>query len=256
MLTAIHERSGHKVEADAAHKEDAPFLCPACGQVAILKKGRIVCHHFAHKPPVTCDYGSGETEQHRLAKKEIAAALREKKHVKSVEIERRLGPVVADVYCEYVAFTSLAIEVQISKLTMQQIIERTNAYYDLGITVLWLVPWRDELNLKRFSPHQYEKWLHVLNYGRVYYWVGGTEVLPVHFGDFMLWKDPTDFGGGYFYASKRYRTPDPSPTRLDFISQFHAVERGPEEIGRYALPSRCIAIDGGEPWWKTRAASQ
>ena len=52
-------------------KEDGPFFCPSCRGKVILKKGRIKIPHFAHKPPVTCIYGKGESEIHYKAKLEI-----------------------------------------------------------------------------------------------------------------------------------------------------------------------------------------
>lgn len=56
-----------RIEArEAARGPD--YRCPECGRMVILKKGRIVTHHFAHKPPVDCAWGRGESHAHREAK--------------------------------------------------------------------------------------------------------------------------------------------------------------------------------------------
>lgn len=35
------------------------FHCPNCKTQVILRKGALVAHNFAHKPPVTCSWASG-----------------------------------------------------------------------------------------------------------------------------------------------------------------------------------------------------
>lgn len=70
MLTAIRSDS-QKTLAQDANKIDAPFTCPECNKNVILRKGLIKTPHFAHKPPVTCQYGQGESEEHRKCKQAI-----------------------------------------------------------------------------------------------------------------------------------------------------------------------------------------
>lgn len=36
------------------------FFCKDCLKEVVLKKGRVRAHHFAHKSPVTCQYGIGK----------------------------------------------------------------------------------------------------------------------------------------------------------------------------------------------------
>jgi competence protein CoiA len=82
MLCAIRQRDRKKVAAWDQVKTDGPFSCPLCIEEMILKKGTIKDHHFAHKPSITCEYGSGETEQHRECKLTIYERLR--RHRRSV----------------------------------------------------------------------------------------------------------------------------------------------------------------------------
>ena len=97
MLCAIRQRDRHKVAAWDQQKSDGPFSCPLCVEETILKKGTMKVHHFAHKPPITCEYGRGETEQHRECKLTIFEGLRGHQRFRDVEIERSMGTVRPDV---------------------------------------------------------------------------------------------------------------------------------------------------------------
>lgn len=249
MLSAIQTLFETKImAADADRQWDAPFSCPACGSPVILKQGRIITPHFAHKPPVTCEYGLGESEQHRIIKTEIFNALRD--HGKAaVELEKRLGPAITDIYFETKSGQKIAVEVQISKLTMDKIIARTMTYHQLGVYVLWLVPWKDELNERRYSPSQYEKWLHVLNFGKVYYHLEGLEVVPVHFAPYELevpesgYYDSTgnyNGFGGYKRKSKRYRTPIQDEDTVNIATDFQSRTTVKRDFGGFSIPSARI----------------
>ena len=157
-------------------KEDGPFFCPSCRGKVILKKGRIKIPHFAHKPPVTCIYGKGESEIHYKAKLEIRDELerRFKKGKYNIEVEKFLGKVRPDVYFEKSDKSQkFAIEIQKSNLTIETIEKRTKEYNNLGIYVLWLPLYSEreiQLREEQFRPKSWEKWLHTLNYGAIYYW--------------------------------------------------------------------------------------
>lgn len=247
MLTATQKATNSKVEAAFVRRTDAPFLCPACKKLVILKQGRMTTHHFAHKPHSTCTYGSGESEQHRRAKHEIAASLRAA-GIQGVEIEKDFRKVRADVYCLWRG-RQLAFEVQISRLTMDQIYERTAAYQKLGIAVMWIVPWSERLTDK-YAPKQYEQWLHALNFGRVYYWQGGLNFVAVHYGKYMLYKEDWNGYGGFQYASKRYRWPEPLSEQLNFLNDFQYCEREQGNFGKLTLPKATIVQDNRPTWWR------
>src|SRR6185369_16980461 len=97
MLCAIRQRDSQKVVAWDQQKSDGPFSCPLCVAETILRKGTMKVHHFAHKPPLTCEYGRGETECHRECKTAIYEALRRHRGFRDVEIERSVGTVRPDV---------------------------------------------------------------------------------------------------------------------------------------------------------------
>jgi competence protein CoiA len=133
MLSAIRRSDNKKVLAREEVKNNQPFFCPECNNDTILKKGRIKVHHFAHKPPVTCEYGLGETEQHRRCKMEIYDGLVCHSRFANCEIERGMGTVRPDIYA-CMDGIQIAIEVQLSTLTLENIIYRTSEYAKRGST--------------------------------------------------------------------------------------------------------------------------
>src|SRR4028119_1852210 len=250
MITSIRSSDGQKVVARDSQKQDSPFFCPKCQNETILRKGRVKVHHFAHKPPVVCQYGQGESEFHRVCKQTIFDCLNQDKSVIACELEKDLGNVVPDIYFE-IYTVKVAIEVQISSLTMSKIIDRTEEYNRLGIYVLWLPVFGDALEAERYAPKQWEKWLHAAYYGRVYYWLDGLNVAAVHFDEYQLWVEESSWyssdgdemsAGGYFKRSKRYRTPNHGLT-LNILQEFQATSRQGWEGGDIFVPKCKIWTD-------------
>ena len=179
MLVAL--RNTESVVAQDVTKEDGPFTCPWCEGLAIVKHGLLKVSHFAHKSNQGCEYSGNESELHKRCKLEIYNALK----LREVEthLEYKLDGIRPDIY---IPSKNVGVEIQLSNLNLKQMIHRTKIYHQLGIGVLWVTI--SESSLER----SYENWekpakawenfLHTLYYGRVYYWVGGLNVLPVHFG--------------------------------------------------------------------------
>lgn len=184
MMTAIRQLDGRKVGAWEVDKNERPFLCPCCSEVVTLRRGGIKAPHFAHQPPVTCEYGTGESEEHRRCKISIYEALVAHPCVSKCEVERDLGAVRPDVSA-YINNVPVAIEVQASNLTLQKIRQRTEEYARRGIYVLWLPIYKESLKRELYSPRPWEHWLHEAYFGRVYYWLEGLRIQPVHFRDYF-----------------------------------------------------------------------
>jgi competence protein CoiA len=183
MLTATRESDGQKVAAWEAQREDAPFLCFCCRQRVRLKRGEIKAPHFAHVPPVTCEYGTGESEAHRLCKIALYENLSRDPCVRKCEMERDLGTVRPDVSA-YINDVPVALEVQLSNLSLVKIQHRTLEYARKGIYVLWLPLYTSALKRELYAPRPWERWLHATYFGRVYYWLAGLKIVPVHFRDY------------------------------------------------------------------------
>lgn len=183
MLTAIRELDAQKVGAWEADKADKPFRCFCCREIVILRKGGVRAAHFAHQPPVTCEYGTGESEEHRRCKIAIYESLANHPRVSKCEIERNLGTVRPDVSA-YISGAPVAIEVQLSSLSLAKIRYRTAEYARKGIYVLWLPLYTQVLRQDLYHPRPWECWLHAAYFGRVYYWLEGLKIMPVHFRDY------------------------------------------------------------------------
>lgn len=215
MLSA-HNSSDQVVIAWEVSKHDGPFTCPECHHAVLLKKGTIKIHHFAHVPPINCAYGVGESELHRRAKATIYQCLLAHSQITKLQLERSLGEVRPDISF-YFNSIPIAIEVQISTLSLHQIIQRTEAYTRKNIYVLWTPPFDPKIAKEnRYSPKIWEKFLHALYFGKIFYWLADDLLQPVVYDSYTIdvpvssWYEEGGeerSEGGYSYYSKRYRTP-------------------------------------------------
>ena len=215
MLAAnIAPETSESIIARAAQKSDAPFFCPECGAEVILRQGNRRIPHFAHKPPVTCEYGSGETEAHRQCKIAIfdelrAAGVR-------CELEKSLPGARPDIFFFWNQEVPCAIEVQRSDLSVEILALRTQRYHELGVFVLWLRLFDNRLGEAMYAPRPWEMWLHAAYFGRIYCWKDSLRIQPVSLAsitrqeDYRTWYAPGDgearLSGGQ-RTLKRYRKP-------------------------------------------------
>ena len=256
MLTALRSADNAKLLARAASKAEAPFVCPACHREVVLHKGLIRVHHFAHKARVTCRLGVGETEDHLLTKLSLFDALRAEPNVQDVELEKRFGTCVADVYA-VISGVPVAIEIQRSALAVGEITARTAAYHRLGIAVLWIGIPNGDLGLSRYSPAAWERWCHAAYFGRVYYWAGGQTLRPVHYAPLALrvaessWRKNGQVfsGGGYDRRSKRWRAPQAGKPVL-VSDGFRKICRTGWASGSVQIPECTLFIDEQPRWWE------
>jgi competence protein CoiA len=214
MLSARRKSDSQIVTAYFASKKNAPFYCLECGDEVILKTGRRTVNHFAHVNPLACRYAENESDGHRRCKMEIFLALQKEPHVRNVALERPLGTNRPDVSAE-INGVPVAIEVQISSLSLETVAYRTMEYARKGIYVLWLLQWTPKLDASRYAPAIWEKWIHAAYFGRVYYWTEGLSIVSYHFDPHLKsvplksWYSPKGkkiTAGGYSRRSKRYRT--------------------------------------------------
>jgi competence protein CoiA len=214
MLTARRQSDGQTVTADLERKANAPFYCLTCGDQVILKTSKNRVSYFAHRYPLGRHYGDNESDEHRRCKLEIFAALKRTQGVEDVRLECALGEVRPDVSAR-INGVPVAIEVQISDLSLETITQRTIEYARKGIYVLWLLQWTPKLAAPRYSPRLWERWIHACYFGRVYYWIEGLSVTYYEFEPSFKsipkssWYSPKGekkIGGGYSRKSKRYRT--------------------------------------------------
>ena len=166
MLRAIRKDDGETVEAWSQKESSGLFACPSCGGEVILRGGRRRLDHFAHVAERKCLHDLGESENHRRCKAELWVCLADAPHVSDVQLERPLGEVRADVSAN-INGVPVAIEIQLSNLSVDDIIRRTKEYTRRGIYVLWLARWKPALDSGRYTPKPWERWLHAAYFGRV-----------------------------------------------------------------------------------------
>ena len=133
--------------------------------------------------------------------------------VSDAALERPLGSIRPDVSA-YFNGVPVAIEVQISSLSIETIMRRTIEYHRKGIYVLWLLQWTTALDGQRYTPKLWEKWVHATYFGRVYYWKEGLSIFSYTFEPSLKTVPKTTWysengkkmtAGGYSRRSKRYR---------------------------------------------------
>lgn len=225
MLVALHDEM--RVEAWLAEKGPA-YVCPNCRVPVILRKGQLVAHNFAHKPPVTCSWATGETQAHLRAKR----ALRDGFAARGLRVEVE-APVLsadgdrrADVLVHHpTARRRFAIEVQHQALDFDAIDRRTRAYMAAGVAVVWVALIKADalagadstpagLVIRRYAPRPWERWAHA--YARAELWFIEPEsghlwrgVMKEHLIE-KPYSEWVEFGveqtaGGFTYPSKRWR---------------------------------------------------
>ncbi|HFI0647233.1 TPA: competence protein CoiA [Streptococcus suis] len=111
------------------------FSCPGCGGLVRYKSGKVLRSHFAHVTLRDCTYFSeNESAQHLSLKSSLYQWLQGQEEV---ELEAYL-PATKQV-ADLLVNQQLALEVQCSSLSISRLQERTMAYQQAGIAVLWLL---------------------------------------------------------------------------------------------------------------------
>jgi competence protein CoiA len=247
MLCAIQQSKNESVIADSQLKADGPFLCPECKKIVSLRKSIVRTSHFAHKASPFCRYGVGESEAHRRCKKEIYESLLRHPNVTKLALERSLKTVRPDISA-YINGIPVAIEVQLSVLSLETIAYRTAEYARKGIYVLWLAQWTPYLDAERYSPRLWEKWIHAAYFGRVYYWTEGLCVVPYRFLPYLFRSQrgeaqrPSKGRVSGNHSSRRYRSPFRGNT-LHLTTDFIPLTRNGSESKIIKITSSKLYVE-------------
>lgn len=245
MLTAVRQKDQRKIGAWEVEKRDGPFECHCCGSLLTLRRGGIKAPHFAHQPPVTCEYGTGESEEHRRCKLEIYEHLVAHPHVAKCEMERRLDKVRPDVSA-YLNGVPVAIEVQISTLSLEKINARTAEYARLGIYLIWLPVYTQSLEKNLYRPRPWERWLHAAYFGRIYYWINALNVLPVHLRDYYVNRQ----GRTRNYQTRSNLKIPISGQLVNLVDDFRAIRRDEfKAANAIFIPRSKLFIDAQPRWY-------
>lgn len=253
---------GQRIEASEAEK-GPEYHCPNCEEIVILKKGRIITHHFAHKPPVYCRWGEGETRAHREAKllfKEefIRRGLR-------AEVEYEIVSLPDDRRADVVVWSPnrqlFALELQHLPIDYDNLEHRTQSYIHAGVRVIWIPFFRPnfweqaetmepnsegDFLIEKFPARPLEKWVHGFNFGELWmYDPSDNSLLKGKLDPHEIYVEESSWfesggyensAGGYWKTSKRWRELTLwGPYSLDQIG-IVARNRQAKEIGKHNYP--------------------
>lgn len=184
MLTALNSNK-KRVVAFETNKVDGPFFCSHCNQSLTLKKGEKKEHHFAHLSNSDCPH-ENESAEHMLIKTEIYKSLKKASNVTDCELEKSFGENRPDLFA-VINGVKVAIEVQLSHLSVEKIQERTVSYHRKGIHVLWVGSYSrflDRVDLDNgntLTIKDWEKWVHTMYLGQMFLWKKESLLIPVKF---------------------------------------------------------------------------
>ncbi|MHA6251704.1 competence protein CoiA [Oceanobacillus sp. CAU 1775] len=119
-------------------KENDQFYCPSCKEKVILRAGNKVIAHFAHMANTNCIASGGEGPYHEKGKLLLYEwFLRQNL---SVELEKYLPELKQrpDFYI-HLNNRKIVIEYQCARISLPEIINRTNGYKKHGIDVIWIL---------------------------------------------------------------------------------------------------------------------
>jgi len=236
MLVA--ELQGMRIMASAADR-GMSCQCPGCHAAVILKRGNIVIAHFAHHPGTTCEYALGETLAHLEAKAKFHTALISR-GIKA-EVEFVFGDQRADVAVWTPNGDPIAFEFQNTPIGIEEINRRAWAYAEQGIAQAW-IPILSGYPRSQYPVRSFERYAHALHFGRMWCW-NAPYFWRGHFEPFYCYVEATEWGGGYFYPSKRWKVLDLDGPHLPerIWIRLKRRDRWISEDWGVTLPACCIA---------------
>ncbi len=264
MLVA--QLNGQRIEADDAERGPA-YRCPNCRDAVVLKKGRIVAHHFAHKPPHDCTWGKGETDEHRQAKKLfrdefVRRGLR-------AEVEYEVSSLPDDRRADVVVWSpqgqAYALELQHSPVDYDNLEHRTRSYMHAGLRAIWIPFLRPKLSqdakklgpeedgdyrIRRYPARPFERWVHGFYFGQFWIYDPSRKALwkaklAKHkmFVESFKWYDSEGAEqrvGGYWKISKKWRELTLwGPYGLNQV-RIESLNRKATEIGKHRYPGGTV----------------
>ncbi len=268
-LVANKVADNSKIHATVATKADGPFYCPETFEELIIRKCIEKRDHFAYKARQS-PVANRMSALHEDCQNELIQILIEKYPEGNWKKEREdFNEDEAKGYKKVrpdlsgrIENKGIIIEVQASSLSIKTILERTEQYTKRGGYILWIVPLEEDLGKADFRPRLFERYLHTMYFGRVYYWYkgSGTKLTPVHFGTASRyinesnWFDETgteQSAGGYDKPYLRVKSPVYGQT-VDLLSDFIPNDRESFEVenDKLSAPKSKIYMDKLETWWR------
>ncbi|MFX0148357.1 MAG: competence protein CoiA family protein [Candidatus Hodarchaeota archaeon] len=161
-------------------------------------------------------YNKNESIEHSKIKKYLFDNIPLNNPIKVIEQEYRISDQVADIYIELIDHKKIALEIQHSKITRKDLINRTKNYNQKNIYVLWILNgngpyyYRVPKNEQGVIISSSERELHRMYQGRLYYMnMAKDEIIApiysVHFASYYR-KKITPYGTIQYKRSSIKRT--------------------------------------------------
>jgi len=267
---ALKKSDNLPVYAEIVNKSDGPFYCPVCLCDAIVRKCIEKVDHFAHSARQSPLIRKKDKELHNKCRDKILELLKNRfpdgKWAAEREIpankEKGFKKVVPDISGR-INEIPIAIEVQLTPYTINRIAEKAIEYQKRSskVAVLYIIPLYAELGEEPFRPRLFEKYLHSMYYGRVYYWTSKNEtrILPVHFSPAKRWIEETTWfdnsgeeqiGGGFWLTYRTIKKPNygkPVDITTDFVKELRNSFE-PKNVKK-TIPECTIFKDNLKEWW-------
>jgi len=139
-------------------------------------------------------------------------------------------------------------------------------YYKKNISVLWVLPEKEPSVQFHDKECEYvhrvlewEKYLHALNYGKLYYWQGDNTLKSYHFESFKLFKEESEWyneygqlecAGGYHYYAKNLKLCSTNDKKLYIEKDFNKKYHKHYFNDNIDIPECLIYSDKYGNWWK------
>lgn len=267
---ALRKFDNRKVHASSVTKAEGPFFCPSCLSDAVVRKCSEKIDHFAHNARKSPIIKRKDQMLHNKCRDIICSLLNDnfpdgkwetERPIKGNE-EKKLKSIIPDISGR-IGNVPVAIEVQASAYTINKIANKTIEYYKRGVAVLWVIPLFQEFGVEPFRPRLFEKYLHSMYFGRVYYWTEANEklLLPIHYSPTTRWIEESSWydvdaqeeraEGGFLLPYKTIKVPK-FGDYVDITKSFQADNRqffSPKNTKK-AIPECIIFKDTQPNWWK------
>lgn len=268
---ALKKKDNTAIYADYAKKSDGPFYCPVCLSEAVVRKCTDKVDHFAHKARQSPLMRKKDENLHNKCRDEILQLLKSTYPEGKWEAERKipankdkdLREVIPDISGR-IGEIPVAIEIQLSPYTVRRIADKAIEYQKRNpkVAVLYIVPLYDELGDEAFRPRLFEKYLHSMYYGRVYYWTPNSEakLFPVHYSPARRWIEETTWfdkelqeercEGGFWLTYRTIKKPEYGQV-VDITKDFKRELRKafePKNVKK-SIPECTIFKDKLKEWW-------
>ncbi|MCK9426720.1 MAG: competence protein CoiA [Ignavibacteriaceae bacterium] len=269
--TAHLKISNKKVFADDVVKTDGPFYCPVCLSEVVVRKCTEKIDHFAHHARLSPVITYKDKELHDRCSNQILEYLQklfpdgkwERERVIPANRDKLLKKIIPDISGR-INNIPIAIEVQASSYTINRISTKVIEYQKRNpkVAVLYVVPLTKQLGDEPFRPRLYEKYLHSMFGGKVYYWTinNGSSLQPVHYSPVKRWIEETTWfdteleeertEGGFWLTYRTIKTPNYGQC-VDIAKDFIKKDRKyfePKNVKK-SIPECTVYKDNLQDWW-------